>query len=71
MACLSLFEEKTPQKKVFEPDWLAGTSVGDVMFQVGAAACPNTAAVWQGHLLGGSTMNPALVHMLAAWAGAP
>jgi len=25
--------EKTPQKKVFEPDWLAGTSVGNVMFQ--------------------------------------
>eukprot|EP00435_Cladocopium_sp_Y103_P007139 s2202_g2.t1 len=26
-------EEKTPQKKVYEPSWLAGTSVGDVMFQ--------------------------------------
>lgn len=25
--------EKTPQKKVYEPSWLAGTSVGDVMFQ--------------------------------------
>ncbi|CAJ1399897.1 unnamed protein product [Effrenium voratum] len=25
--------EKTPQKKVYEPEWLAGTSVGDVMFQ--------------------------------------
>ncbi|CAJ1416004.1 unnamed protein product [Effrenium voratum] len=25
--------EKTPQKKVYEPAWLAGTSVGDVMFQ--------------------------------------
>ena len=25
--------EKTPQKKVYEPHWLAGTSVGDVMFQ--------------------------------------
>jgi len=25
--------EKTPQKKRYEPDWLAGTSVGDVMFQ--------------------------------------
>eukprot|EP00930_Biecheleria_cincta_P060789 TRINITY_DN4638_c0_g1_i4.p1 TRINITY_DN4638_c0_g1~~TRINITY_DN4638_c0_g1_i4.p1 ORF type:complete len:1016 (-),score=215.54 TRINITY_DN4638_c0_g1_i4:82-3129(-) len=25
--------EKTPQKKVFEPKWLEGTSVGDVMFQ--------------------------------------
>ena len=26
-------EEKTPQKKVYEPSWLAGTSIGDVMFQ--------------------------------------
>lgn len=26
-------KEKTPQKKVYEPSWLAGTSVGDVMFQ--------------------------------------
>ncbi|CAJ1440152.1 unnamed protein product, partial [Effrenium voratum] len=25
--------EKTPQKKMYEPSWLAGTSVGDVMFQ--------------------------------------
>jgi len=25
--------EKTPQKKVYEPSWLAGTSVGDVIFQ--------------------------------------
>eukprot|EP00931_Biecheleriopsis_adriatica_P026426 TRINITY_DN16083_c0_g1_i1.p1 TRINITY_DN16083_c0_g1~~TRINITY_DN16083_c0_g1_i1.p1 ORF type:complete len:1036 (-),score=244.94 TRINITY_DN16083_c0_g1_i1:61-3168(-) len=25
--------EKTPQKKRYEPEWLAGTSVGDVMFQ--------------------------------------
>lgn len=25
--------EKCPQKKVYEPQWLAGTSVGDVMFQ--------------------------------------
>eukprot|EP00930_Biecheleria_cincta_P060794 TRINITY_DN4638_c0_g6_i1.p1 TRINITY_DN4638_c0_g6~~TRINITY_DN4638_c0_g6_i1.p1 ORF type:complete len:952 (-),score=197.30 TRINITY_DN4638_c0_g6_i1:126-2927(-) len=25
--------EKSPQKKRYEPEWLAGTSVGDVMFQ--------------------------------------
>mmetsp|Transcript_46297 Transcript_46297/g.83480 ORF Transcript_46297/g.83480 Transcript_46297/m.83480 type:complete len:935 (-) Transcript_46297:14-2818(-) len=25
--------EKTPQKKRYEPDWLSGTSVGDIMFQ--------------------------------------
>ena len=25
--------ESTPQKKVYEPNWLAGTSAGDVMFQ--------------------------------------
>eukprot|EP00930_Biecheleria_cincta_P003657 TRINITY_DN104585_c0_g1_i1.p1 TRINITY_DN104585_c0_g1~~TRINITY_DN104585_c0_g1_i1.p1 ORF type:complete len:1011 (-),score=231.74 TRINITY_DN104585_c0_g1_i1:65-3046(-) len=25
--------EKSPQKKRFEPEWLSGTSVGDVMFQ--------------------------------------
>jgi len=25
--------EKTPQKKRYEPEWIAGTSVGDVMFQ--------------------------------------
>lgn len=26
-------EEKTPQMKRYEPAWLAGTSVGDIMFQ--------------------------------------
>lgn len=25
--------EHSPQKKVYEPKWLAGTSAGDVMFQ--------------------------------------
>ena len=32
--CLVLSEESTPQMKRYEPAWLAGTSVGDIMFQV-------------------------------------
>ena len=28
-------KETTPQRKRYEPAWLAGTSVGDIMFQVG------------------------------------
>ena len=27
-------KETTPQRKRYEPAWLAGTSVGDIMFQV-------------------------------------
>ena len=32
---VAAFKETTPQRKRYEPAWLAGTSVGDVMFQVG------------------------------------
>ena len=38
------FKETTPQRKRYEPAWLAGTSVGDVMFQ--ARAIWHDLAVW-------------------------